>query len=96
MTSARIVVTGFELWEHETENLTLEIRGQLESSNDLESELITMRLPVGSTKLDELVDEMMEQVRPDLWISLGLSPRLSVMGMERIAGTVLDFRQSNR
>ena len=94
--TAKIVVTAFELWEHETENLTLEICGQLDSFNDLESELITMRLPVGSTKLDELVDEMMEQVRPDLWISLGLSPRLSVMGMERVAGNVLDSQQSNR
>ena len=94
--TAKIVVIAFEPWERGTENLTLEIRGELESSNDLEGELTTMRLSVGSTKLDELVDEMMEQVRPDLWISLGLSPGLSVMGMERVAGNVLDFRQSNR
>ncbi|MBV9750349.1 MAG: pyroglutamyl-peptidase I, partial [Acetobacteraceae bacterium] len=91
MMSARIVVTGFEPWEHGTENPTLEILDQLDSSNDVEGELTTMRLPVDSTKLDALVDAMLERVRPDVWISLGLSPGLAVIGVERIAGNVLDF-----
>ena len=89
--SARIVVTGFEPWEHGTENPTLDVLDRLNNSNDAADQLWTMRLPVDSTKLDALVDEMLERVRPDLWISLGLAPGLSVIGVERIAGNVMDY-----
>ena len=89
--SAKIVVTGFEPWEHGTENPTLEILDRLERSNEIEGQLTTMRLPVDSTKLGTLVDSMLDRVQPDLWISLGLAPGLSVIGVERIAGNVLDY-----
>ena len=89
--TTRIVVTGFEPWEHGTENPTLEILDQLDSSNDVQGELTTVRLPVDSTKLAGIVARTLDEVRPKLWISLGLAPGLSVIGVERIAGNILDF-----
>ena len=89
--TARIVVTGFEPWEHGTENPTLEILDRLDRSNDVPGDLTTVRLPVDSTKLAEIVSETLDEVRPNLCISLGLAPGLSVIGVERIAGNVLDF-----
>lgn len=89
--SARIVVTGFEPWEHGTENPTLDVLDRLDSANDIDGELSTVRLPVDSARLAGIVEETLERVRPDLWISLGLAPGSAVIAVERIAGNVLDF-----
>ncbi len=88
--TARIVVTGFEPWEHGTENPTLEVLDRLDRSNDVEGELSTVRLPVDSSRLAGIVGETLDRVRPDLWISLGLAPGSSVIAVERIAANVLD------
>jgi pyroglutamyl-peptidase len=89
--TARIVVTGFEPWEHGTENPTLEVLDRLDRSNDVDGELSTVRLPVDSSRLAGIVGETLSRVRPDLWISLGLAPGSSVIAVERIAANVLDF-----
>lgn len=89
--TAKIVVTGFEPWEHGTENPTLEVLDRLNRSNDVEGELSTVRLPVDSSRLADIVEETLDRVRPDLWISLGLAPGSSVIAVERIAANVLDF-----
>lgn len=89
--TAKIVVTGFEPWEHGTENPTLEVLDRLDRSNDVEGELSTVRLPVDSSRLANIVEETLDRVRPDLWISLGLAPGSSVIAVERIAANVLDF-----
>ncbi len=89
--TARIVVTGFEPWEHGTENPTLEVLDRLDRSNGAEGELSTVRLPVDSARLAGIVGDTLDRVRPDLWISLGLAPGSSVIAVERIAANVLDF-----
>ncbi len=89
--TAKIVVTGFEPWEHGTENPTLEVLDRLERSNEVEGELSTVRLPVDSSRLAGIVEETLDRVRPDLWISLGLAPGSSVIAVERIGANVLDF-----
>ena len=79
----KIVVTGFEPFAHGSENPTLEVLAQLRRSNDIEGELTTIQMPVDSAKLDEL--------QPDVWISLGVAPGLAVVAVERIAANVMDF-----
>lgn len=87
----RIVVTGFEPWQHGAENPTLAILDGLEQSNALPGELTTLRLPVDTHRIADMVAETLDRVRPDLWISLGLAPGSSVMAIERIAANVRDF-----
>jgi pyroglutamyl-peptidase len=89
--SPKIVVTGFEPWQHGNENPTLNILEQLEQSNAVPGELSTIRLPVDTTKLPVIVDEALDRLAPDLWISLGFAPGHSVIAVERIAANVLDF-----
>ncbi|HKF63057.1 MAG TPA: hypothetical protein VKB42_16955 [Dongiaceae bacterium] len=89
--AAQIVVTGFEPWAHGTENPTLEVLDQLRASNDIEGDLRTVRLPVESNKLADITSRTLDEVRPDLWISLGLAPGLAVIAVERIAANVMDF-----
>jgi pyroglutamyl-peptidase len=89
--SAKIVVTGFEPWEHGSENPTLEVLSQLETANDVGGELTLVRLPVDSNKLADITSKTLDEVKPDLWFSLGLAPGLAVIAVERIAANVMDF-----
>jgi pyroglutamyl-peptidase len=87
----KIVVTGFEPWAHGTENPTLEVLDRLEHANEIAGALTTVRLPVDSLRLAGIVEETLDRVQPNLWISLGLAPGASVIAVERLAGNVLDF-----
>jgi pyroglutamyl-peptidase len=87
----KIVVTGFEPWQHGAENPTLDVLDQLEKSNAIPGQLATIRLPVDTTKLADIVEEALELEAPDLWISLGLAPGHSVIAVERMAANVRDF-----
>jgi pyroglutamyl-peptidase len=87
----KIVVTGFEPWEHGAENPTLDVLAQLEQSNEMPGELTTIALPVDTTKLAAIVEETLDRLAPDLWISLGLAPGHSVIAVERMAANVRDF-----
>jgi len=89
--TAKIVVTGFEPWAHGTENPTLAVLDQLEASNDLPGTLATVRVPVDSRRLAEIVEATLDRERPDIWISLGLAPGAAVVAIERIAANVMDF-----
>jgi pyroglutamyl-peptidase len=87
----KIVVTGFEPWQHGTENPTLDVLNQLEQANAVPGELTTIRLPVDTTKLAAIVEEALDRVVPDVWISLGLATGHSVIAVERMAANVRDF-----
>lgn len=87
----RIVVTGFEPFGQTTENPTLEVLAQLRAANDIEGDLTTVQMPVDSDKLAALTSAKLDELKPDIWISLGVAPGLSVIAMERIAANVMDF-----
>jgi pyroglutamyl-peptidase len=87
----RIVVTGFEPWGPNAENPTLEILDLLKAVDDVEGDLTLLRLPVDSSKIASITAKTLEEVQPDLWISLGLAAGLAVVAVERIAANVMDF-----
>jgi pyroglutamyl-peptidase len=87
----RIVVTGFEPFAHGTENPTLEVLAQLRAANDITGDLITVQLPVDSARLAAITSAKLDELKPDIWISLGLAAGLAVVAVERIAANVMDF-----
>ena len=87
----KIVITGFEAFAHGTENPTLDVLAQLRAANDIEGDLFTVQLPVDSAQLAELTSAQLDHLKPDIWISLGVAPGLSVVAVERIAANVMDF-----
>jgi pyroglutamyl-peptidase len=48
-------------------------------------------MPVDSERLAEITAAKLEELRPDVWISLGVAPGLPVVAVERIAANVRDF-----
>ncbi len=91
MSSKRVVLTGYEPWGHASENPTLDLLDRAAERNYPDIELITLRVPVEAGKITALVEDALEEYRPDVWISLGLYPGLSVIGIERTAANVKDF-----
>ena len=87
----RIVVTGFEGFAHGTENPTLDVLDQLRAANDIEGDLTTVQMPVDANKLAEITSATLDELKPHIWISLGVAPGLSVIAVERIAANVMDF-----
>jgi pyroglutamyl-peptidase len=87
----RIVVTGFEPYSHGSENPTLEVLSQLRSSNDIAGELTTVQMPVDSAKIADLTSAKLDELQPEVWISLGVAPGLAVVAVERLAANVMDF-----
>ena len=87
----KIVVTGFEAFAHGTENPTLDVLAQLRAANDIEGDLTTVQMPVDSGQLARLTSAKLDELKPDIWISLGVAPGLSVIAVERIAANVMDF-----
>ena len=91
MTAKRVVLTGYEPWSHASENPTLDLLDRSREQNFADIELITLRVPVDSTRIASLVDEALDTHRPDIWISLGLFPGSTVVAVERTAANVKDF-----
>ena len=91
MTTKRVVLTGYEPWAHASENPTIELLERTRKRNIPDVELITLRVPVETEKIEPLVDEALDEYEPDVWISLGLYPGLAVVGVERTAANVRDF-----
>jgi pyroglutamyl-peptidase len=91
MTAKRVVLTGYEPWSHASENPTLELLDRAAARNYSDIELVTLRVPVESDKIAPLVNEALDEYKPDVWISLGLFPGSSVVSVERTAANVKDF-----
>ena len=91
MTAKRVVLTGYEPWSHASENPTLALLDRAREQNFADIELITLRVPVDSTRIASLVDDALDTHRPDIWISLGLYPGSTVVAVERTAANVKDF-----
>ncbi len=91
MSATRVVLTGYEPWSHASENPTLELLDRTRERNFADIELVTLRVPVESARIAQLVDEALDEHRPDIWISLGLYPGSPVVTVERTAANIKDF-----
>ena len=46
-------------------------------------------MPVDSAKLAELTSAKLDELQPDVWISLGVAPGLAVVAVETVSGILL-------
>ena len=91
MAAKRVVLTGYEPWSHASENPTLGLIDRARERNYSDIELITLRVPVESARIEPLVEGALDTHRPDVWISLGLYPGSPLVSVERTAANVKDF-----
>ena len=91
MTTKKVVLTGYEPWQHAAANPTIDILGTLRQRNFEGLELIAIEVPVETDKIAALVADALDEHEPDIWISLGLFPGSPLVSVERTAANVRDF-----
>ncbi len=87
----RIVVTGFGPWGQARENPSLLVLDRLRENGDLPGDLTTLAFPVETAAVAPGVARALDEIRPDLWVGLGLALGAPVVAVERLAANVLDF-----
>jgi len=86
-----ILVTGFEPYGGRSLNPAHEVMQQLAGRNIGGGQVNAHPLPVAIKALPSRISTLMDEVKPDIVISLGLYPGESVIRIERAALNVLDF-----
>jgi pyroglutamyl-peptidase len=87
----RALVTGFAPYGGRDLNPATEVMLALDGTRIGEVSVVGRRLPVSYALLPSRLDEILEDVRPDIAISLGLWPGEAMIRLERLAVNVADF-----
>jgi pyroglutamyl-peptidase len=87
----RALVTGFEPYGGRDLNPANEVMRALDGSTEGGAEIVGRRLPVSYRKLPSRIAELLDEVQPDIAISLGLWPGEPVIRLERLGANVADF-----
>ena len=89
--SITALVTGFEGYGGRGRNPAGEVAMALDGRRLGDVKVVGRRLPVSYEKLPEGLTSLMDEIKPDIMISLGLWPGESVIRIERIAINIADF-----
>jgi pyroglutamyl-peptidase len=91
MPNARVLVTGFEPYGGRNLNPAQEIMNQLDGQTLFGCDIVGRSLPVRFSALRQQIASLLDDVQPDIVISLGLWPGASLIRIERVALNVADF-----
>jgi pyroglutamyl-peptidase len=91
MPNARVLVTGFEPYGGRNLNPAQEIMNQLDGQTLFGCDIVGRSLPVRFSALRQQIASLLDDVQPDIVISLGLWPGAGLIRIERVALNVADF-----
>lgn len=91
MPNARVLVTGFEPYGGRDLNPAEEVMKRLDGQTLFDCDIVGRSLTVRFSALLEQIASLLEDVQPDIVISLGLWPGESLIRIERVALNVADF-----
>jgi pyroglutamyl-peptidase len=91
MSSAPILVTGFEPYGGRDINPAYEVMRALDGKTIAGTTVVGRHLSVAFASLQAGIDRMLDELAPSAIISLGLSPGETVIRIERLAVNVADF-----
>ena len=87
----KIIITGFEPFDHEKINPSQELLKHLET-NQTELMIQKILLPVTVKEAGKIIKHAIQEAEPDYLISIGLNGRLSHIALERVAINMVDAR----
>lgn len=87
----KALVTGFEPYGGRDLNPATEVMRALDGTSIGAASVVGRRLPVSYRLLAQRLGEILDEVRPEIAISLGLWPGEPVIRLERLAVNVADF-----
>ncbi|MEE4236857.1 MAG: pyroglutamyl-peptidase I [Anderseniella sp.] len=91
MPGPRVLITGFEPYGGRDVNPAHEVMSQLDGRHVDACDVVGRSLPVRLDGLDSCIAALLEDVKPDIVLSLGLWPGESVIRIERVALNLADF-----
>jgi pyroglutamyl-peptidase len=87
----KLLITGFEPFSEFTDNPSEMIVDRLENEKFESMVLRTTILPVNTKTVWEKLEKMIMSFKPDVILNLGLSPKRSIISLEKVAINILDF-----
>ncbi len=90
--STKVLLTGYEPFGGHKKNPTMEIVASLSGKNIAGAEIFGKILPVSVKRAGPEIDKALEEIKPDITISLGLAPTYSGITVERVALNLVDAR----
>jgi pyroglutamyl-peptidase len=87
----RALLTGFEPYGGRDENPAVEVVRVLDGSSAGTVTVIGRCLPVSYQQLQSRISEILEELQPDIAISLGLWPGEAMIRLERLGANLADF-----
>jgi pyroglutamyl-peptidase len=87
----KALVTGFEPYGGRELNPATEVMRALDGTSIGATSVVGRRLPVSYELLSRRLDEILDEVQPEIAISLGLWPGEPMIRLERLAANVADF-----
>ncbi len=88
----KVLVTGFEPFGGDNKNPTEIISKTLNGRNIHGAQITGKVLPVSVKRAGPKLEQILEDVKPDIVINLGLAPTYSNIAVERVALNILDAR----
>ncbi|MCD6508781.1 MAG: pyroglutamyl-peptidase I [Thermoprotei archaeon] len=88
-----IILTGFEPFGKERYNPSGEVAKALNGKRICGETIVGVVLPVAYRRTISLVEKMMEELKPSVFLGTGLAPSSPVIRIERIAVNLMDFRK---
>ena len=92
MAEVKVLVTGFESFGGDPINPTEKIAKELDGKEISNAKVAGRVLPVVFGKARKVLEDILEEVKPDIAIHLGLAPTRSGINVERIAVNLMDAR----
>lgn len=86
-----VVVAGYGSWPTAPQNPCAQVVRELSKQSYDSFNLHAVEMPVVSAILYDRVDEIINQVKPDIWIGLGVAVRYTVIKVEHIGLNIIDL-----
>lgn len=86
-----VLITGFEPFGGDTINPSWEIAQSLDRFDVAGGRIHIEQLPVDAGRLPERLTSLIDQIKPNVLIMLGLASGRSAVNLERVAINILDF-----
>jgi len=88
----KVLLTGYEPFGGHKKNPTIDIVTSLSKEEIKGAEIFGEILPVSVKRAGPLIDKLLDEIKPDIVISLGLAPTYTAITVERVALNIVDAR----
>jgi len=80
----KIVIAGYGSWAKASANPAARIVARLQTREWTDIDVVAVEIPVNAAELSGRIDTLLQEVRPDAWIGLGVAPSSTLIRAEMV------------